>query len=54
MLNEELAAEFEQRAASLRRIAETMRDEKERAELIAIAAGYEGEAERLRRASTPP
>ena len=48
MRNEELAAEFRQRAASLRRIAQTMRDDKERDELIGIAAGYEAEAERLR------
>ena len=53
MLNEELAVEFELRAASLRRIAETMRDDKERAELIGIAAGYEAEAERLRGSFSP-
>lgn len=54
MRNEDLANEFEQRAASLRRIAETMRDDEERAELIAIAAGYEAEAERLRGPQTAP
>ena len=53
MQSEQLAAEFEQRAAALRRIAETMRDEKERAELRGIAAGYEAEAQHLRNTLTP-
>ena len=54
MIGEELIAEFRQRAASLRRIAETMRDDREKAELIGIAEGYEAEAERLRGTLTRP
>ena len=53
MLNDDLASEYESRAASLRHIALTMRDEDERAELLGIAAGYEAEAKRLREAVTP-
>ncbi len=46
-----LADEFETRAATLRRVAEEMLNPEERAELLRIAAAYEQDAERLRKAS---
>lgn len=46
-----VAAEFEARAATLRRVAEEMRQPDDREELLRIAAVYEEDAERLRRAS---
>jgi hypothetical protein len=48
-----VADEFEARAATFRRVAEDMRDGEERAELLRIAAGYEEDAERLRKTSPP-
>ena len=46
-----IADEFETRAATFRRVAEDMRDPDDRAELLRIAASYEEDAERLRKAS---
>ena len=46
-----LADEFEARAATLRRVAEEMRDPDERSELLRIAATYDEDAERLRKSS---
>jgi hypothetical protein len=47
-----VADEFEARAVTLRRVAEEMRQPDERAELLRIAASYEEDAERLRKASS--
>ena len=46
-----LADEFEARAETLRRVAEEMRDPDERTELLRIAAAYQDDADRLRKAS---
>jgi hypothetical protein len=44
----ELAAELETRAATYRRIAAGMKDESERAQMLAIAESYAAEAAGLR------
>jgi hypothetical protein len=49
----ELATELEARADTYRRIADGMKDEAERAQMLAIADGYAAEAARLR-GVTPP
>jgi hypothetical protein len=49
----ELAAELEARADTYWRIAAGMKDEAERAQMLAIAEGYAAEAGRLR-GVTPP
>jgi hypothetical protein len=46
-----LIEEYRERAASLRRVAETMQSAEEREELLRIARGYEAQAE-LARATT--
>ncbi|HEX8225332.1 MAG TPA: hypothetical protein VF605_16075 [Allosphingosinicella sp.] len=44
----DLVREYETRAATFRRLAAELRSEPDRAALLAIAAEYEAEAERLR------
>ena len=44
MSQRDLSEEYEERAAALRRVAETMQGEEEREELLRIARGYEAEA----------
>jgi hypothetical protein len=46
--DQELAVELESRAETYRRIASGMKDEGERAQMLAIADGYAAEAARLR------
>jgi hypothetical protein len=49
----ELAAELEARADTYRRIADGMKDEAEREQMLVIAEGYAAEVARLR-GLTPP
>ena len=48
--NGAVADEFETRAATFRRIAGEIKDPQDRAELLRIAAAYQEDAARLRRA----
>ena len=48
----EMAESFEARAAALRRAAADLRNARDRAELEAIAAGYEADAAKLREGTT--
>jgi hypothetical protein len=49
----DLAKEYEERAATFRRLADELRNAVDRAALLAIAEEYEAEAERLKRGRKP-
>ncbi len=46
----DLAEEYSARAATFRRLAEALKNEADRAALLAIAEDYEAESERLKKA----
>ena len=50
----DLAQEYAARAATFRRLAAELRNEADRAQLLAIAAEYEAEAARLRKEGGDP